>query len=110
MIKNRRKYPRHNLVYTVSYSTQGLEAEPVYTKSFDVSLGGISIILKDFILNPGEVMLSIYGPDKENPVKAKGRIVWQGNVPRSGEKRAGIQFTKVKLDRLKTLLEISSTE
>jgi len=103
-MREKRKHTRHELIYRVALHPEGGTATPIETESFNISFGGMGIILKNYIKNTENIDLSIHDPQSEELIRARGRIVWQSGSPGLGAQRAGIQFTEIPWTQLKSLL------
>ena len=103
-MREKRKYTRYELIYKVVLRPEGDLSCPVETESFNVSFGGIGVMLKNYIKDTDNITLSIHNPQTAEPIEAKGRLVWQSGSPGVGAQRAGIQFTEIPWTQLKTLL------
>lgn len=91
MMERRRK-KRHDLVCKVLYSTDENPKE-ISAKSFNVSLNGIGLNLKELI--KGENLnLKIFSPRASEPIEVKGRLVWQTHLPERNAKLAGVKLTE----------------
>ena len=100
----RRKCIRHNLNYRVLYAPSEAPEKKMRAASFNLSMEGIGIDIKNFITESEKVNLEIFIPRVKSPIKAKGRLAWQAHLPSLGAKRCGIQFTEIPWTRLKTIL------
>jgi len=103
-MREKRKYTRHELMYKVVLHPDNSAISPIETESFNISFGGIGVILKEYIKNTENINLSIRVPENKEPISARGRLVWQSGSPGLGAQRAGIQFTEIPWTQLKTLL------
>jgi len=83
----RRKYPRLSAA-VVEYAPVGKEELQEMSFTRDVGAGGICIVVGEEIQKETILALKIYLPDNNNPIIAKGKVVW---IRRSSflERRAG---------------------
>ena len=101
---DRRQYIRHSLRYRVLCTSSGAPTRKVRATSFDISMGGVGIKLKNFITKSEKINLEIFIPRAKKPIKVKGSLAWQAHLPSLGAKRCGIQFTEIPWTCLKTIL------
>jgi len=100
----KRKHIRHDLVCKVEYAPLDDPKAEARTSSFNISLGGIGLEIREFIKGNGKLKLAISDPASGIPIEARGHLVWQSGTPGFSAQRAGIKFTEIPWSRLKVLL------
>lgn len=80
----RRKFARLDLALTVSYAVidpAGQPADPREALSTDISAGGLRLMTPSPLETGATLDLNIFlAEDEENPVRAKGEVVWQSKI------------------------------
>lgn len=94
----RRHYPRlRSAVIEYSFMDKESPEEAAFTR--DVGAGGISIIVNEKIELEVLLILKIYLPDYNDPVKAKGKVVWRQEsafkLPQTTRYDIGIEFFEI---------------
>jgi hypothetical protein len=87
-------------MYKVIYLNPEDPQKGIKTISTNISLGGIGISIKKLVKGNRNLDLQIYKPSNEIPIKAKGTLIWQNRL----RGRAGIQFTDIGWNRIKSLV------
>jgi hypothetical protein len=92
-----RKLIRAEVILKVTYKT--LHRPLLKGVAFSKNLGptGMNVIMADRLRKSVELELEIYFPDSDEPILAKGKVIWQSRcsyVPESGREYylSGIQF------------------
>ena len=98
-LAERRKFPRLNAVVNVEYSIIG-EGPLKYTESTkNIGAGGICLIVYEEIKINTLLSLKFFLPDSNEPIQAKGRVVWKGEFSISSDQirryDLGIEFVEI---------------
>lgn len=94
----RRRYPRLRAA-VIEYSF--LDKESIQEAAFtrDVGAGGISIIVNEKIETATTLLLKIYLPEYNDPLRAKGKVVWRQEsifkLPKTTRYDIGIEFLEI---------------
>ncbi|MCM8823273.1 MAG: PilZ domain-containing protein [Candidatus Omnitrophica bacterium] len=77
--EDRRKYPRLNVVY-VTYSIEGKNTEKVGVV-LNIGAGGVCLIVNENLPPNTTLLLNIDLHDNKQIISAKGKVVWNAEVP-----------------------------
>jgi len=104
MLSERRNHTRYALLYKVICSPSENPAKKIIARSFNVSLGGIGLTIKDFLNENRYLNLTICTPKKDMLIRACGKLVWQSRSHDIAENRVGLKFTEIQYTKIKKLL------
>lgn len=97
---NRRKFPRADYKCTITIKSLGEIPRIISTRTENIGMGGICVILKDNIDLFKNVELEVLLEDGSPPIRCRGSVVW---VVKKGEAKhkitgfdTGIEFTDIK--------------
>lgn len=104
MTIEKRKFPRVKGAF-VEYAYKEKEAYqgPAFIK--DISAGGLCIFVTELLQATTSIHMKIYLMGHDEPLLARGRIVWQGKLGYLNYHDVGIEFTEISGDNKKRLEE-----
>lgn len=93
----RRRFPRYDRNFNVSYSTQGLAAIESLSSSKNISQCGIRMPISRIIKSGDLLRIEIDLKDKKPPVSIVGKVIWTRNFALQSPLKsdAGIEFARV---------------
>lgn len=102
----RRRFPRYDCSFKVSYATNGIATIEGSTIAKDISRGGVRILVSRIVKKGHILRIKIFHPEKDEAVEVVGRVKWinEGLATYSPLIDAGVQFTRVKPDEVDQLL------
>lgn len=98
---NRRKFPRANYNCTITIKSLGEIPKIISTKTENIGMGGICVVLKNNVDLFKNVDLELLLEDGGSPIRCRGSIVWVVKKGDAKEKKiirfdTGIEFTDIK--------------
>jgi c-di-GMP-binding flagellar brake protein YcgR len=103
MIADKRKFRRKKIQLKVTcHASEGSLAK-LETQSFNISQSGIVLRVKKHFTGR-RATLMITNPYWKEPILAKCRVVWESGIPRTDEKKIGLEFSEVSWSRINQLL------
>ena len=96
---DRRKFPRVNYECNISMKTEGERPEVISTRTENIGIGGICVVIKKELTLFKDVELEVTLEDSNPPVRCGGSVVWvvKKNYPASAISfDIGIEFTNIK--------------
>ncbi len=73
-------------------------------RSFDISQGGIGLVVKKHFGGYKRLRVSITNPFHGEPIVARGRVVWETGIPDEDEKKLGVEFSDISRARIGQLI------
>lgn len=108
-MKENRKFIRLRVPLPVEYSLikKQKRVKPVRTTMQNISVGGLSLQVKEAVRN-GELMkIEIQVPDWQEPIRVVGDVIWHGTGGPKDEPQhfAGVRFREVNPVELNKILD-----
>ena len=106
-MKENRKFIRLRVPLPVEYSLikKHKRQKAFRTTMQNISVGGLSLQVKEPVRNGDLLRIEIQVPDWEEPIRVVGDVIWHGGATKEEHPQAGIRFREVNPVELNKILD-----